>query len=187
MWWSGSRAGTSTSEPNVTCTHSTADDRVQEGPTDPAAEVSSVDVTPDEQRRVLSRDSQLLALDTTHRLVRSARRGTALRAVAVHRVHERILDLILGCAACAPAAEHGHEPAGGLESRRAPDEKGGTPRPRTSVRFAHRGREPAPARTRHPRPEDVHGGQCALRKRGATRVVLLAVVWVRFPPLASHG
>ena len=48
------------------------------------------------------------ALDAAHRLVPRARRGTTLRAMTVHRVHKRILNLILGRPAGATSAQRRH-------------------------------------------------------------------------------
>src|SRR5437899_7948136 len=85
-----------------------ADNRIEERPANAAAEVTGVTLAPDEHRHVFSRHAQLLALDAAHRLVRRAGGGTAFRAVTVHRVNERILDLILGRTAGATAAQRRH-------------------------------------------------------------------------------
>src|SRR5256885_4731584 len=96
------------------------DDRVEKRSAGAASVIAGVGIAPDEHRYVFSRYAQLLAFDAAHRLVRGAGGSTAFRAVAVHCVHKRIFDLVLGRATCTAPSQCLHRRILKHDRRRRP-------------------------------------------------------------------
>ena len=103
----GRIVGGSTSDPSATCTYSPS--RTTEKSSEPqtAQRVSFRSGSPWTRQPVCAfGDLELLPLDPRERLERGAGGGAAARAVAVHRVAERVLDLVAHRTAFAASPQH---------------------------------------------------------------------------------